>query len=395
MLRPRPRAYLQQLLVVTILALPIVACGARPQTSSPSGAIPPLILHVAPGPTITEAHLLTPLMGWVLTDKRLATTTNAGASWTDVTPGGLSAVDIRAAFFLDSSHGWIISTAGLVPSTSASARIYSSHDGGKHWDTGSLTVAVSGFGLGPSYLTFIDPQHGWLVLDEGSHGGSSVAKLYRTVNGGETWTESAIPQSAPVRFADINNGVSAGGPAERGIFISRDGGQTWEDPSGIPIPAPYKAMNPGLPLFVTLADGILPADLFDASNQPAGIGVYVTHDSGHSWSIAATLSNPDSRARPSRSFSAIDLDNWVVALPTIPSGSGISRQLRVTHDRGGTWHEIGGIETVGIDNMTFTSQQAAWAVMNESICKAIHDCIQNTGLFQTTDGGLTWHQLAV
>jgi len=377
-------------LVIASMALGAAACGTH-QSVLP---VAPAAIHVSSGSAIIEARRLTSSMGWALTDNGLNITSNAGQSWTNVTPRGLRGADIGTAFFLDPTYAWLVGAVSSGTNAAPSPMIFSSRDGGAHWSSRALAIVSSGLGIQAVYLTFIDPEHGWLVVDAGSHGGSSVANLYRTADGGATWTTGTAPQSATVIFTDQDNGVSSGGPAGHGLFSTHDGGRTWQ-PQRLPVPDSFRGAVPGRATFVNPTDAVLPADLFDANSLPAGIGIYVTRDRGQSWNLAAHRANPDARRRPSLGFSVIDLNSWFLALPTASAGSAGGSRLLVTRDRGSTWKDVRGVDTVTIDATSFATLADGWAVMAESICNGVHNCDQKNGLFRTTDGGLTWHQLPI
>src|SRR5438105_3969013 len=68
--------------------------------------------------------------------------------------------------------------------------------------------ATHSCGGGPTYLSFVDPSHGWMepVSPNGPQG-----ELLRTTDGGRTWTrvasfQSGLPCLAPIEFVSRSAG---------------------------------------------------------------------------------------------------------------------------------------------------------------------------------------------
>lgn len=77
-----------------------------------------------------------------------------------------------AICFVDSLHGWV----GRNPM--GSDGILRTTNGGKNWDT-----VYFGFNIGAvGSISFIDTSRGWCIV-------GSLQKLYKTVDGGRTWSD--------------------------------------------------------------------------------------------------------------------------------------------------------------------------------------------------------------
>lgn len=368
----------------------LAGCGALPRGAT-SGQSPAVQVHVKPGPAILSAGLAHDTTGWVLTGKKLEA--NINGVWRNATPPNAQPVNIRAAFFLNANRAWAIAMQPPSAVGNATAVVFISADGGRHWVSSSMQVVVPERGVGSFYLSFVDPLHGWLVVDEGSHAGFSYASLYRTGDGGRSWMRLAVPQSAPVTFATASDGVSSGGPASIGTYLTHDGGQSWQRLL-VSAPSPYSGVVFGSPTFVSGTDGVIPANIFDAGGLPAAVGFFTTTDSGRSWKVAATLPNPASNLAL---IAAINLDHWVIpeAIPANTQGVASRETLRITTNRGGSWSDAATLPG-SVDALYFANPTIGLAVLTESGCSSFKsDCYENTGLFQTDNGGQSWAQAAI
>jgi len=134
----------------------------------------------------------------------IVATTDAGATWTNVTSG--TASDLHSVWFTSSSTGWIAGDAGTVLKTT---------NGGATW-TRDLTVGAS---ENLMCVRFADANHGWFV------GASGV--VVRTANGGGSWTRTHPTAQTlnGVAFSDTSNGWAVGGSGT--ILGTHDGGRSW------------------------------------------------------------------------------------------------------------------------------------------------------------------------
>jgi photosystem II stability/assembly factor-like uncharacterized protein len=371
----------------------IASCGTvAPATQSGQEASSG---HVAPGPSVQSAGLAPDGTGWVLTMDRLQIS-SGGRSWRTLTVPGVTVPNVRAAFLLNAERIWVIAMPPPAGPGTVSAGVYVSADGGARWRTGQLHLVVSARGIGDFFLTFEDQLHGWLSVDEGSHAGFSYGSLYRTTDGGLSWSQLVAPQSSPVTFANAEDGISSGGPAALGTFVTHDGGATWRKITLPSLPAGDLTAVLGTPTFVSGTAGVLPANLLGSDHQPTAVGFFTTSDSGRSWTLTARVPN----ARPDlglvHSVYAIDLDHWII--PTFARGSGApaeTQYVNISADRGRSWAN-GGALPGSIDSIFFANATFGWAIISENGCNALKsDCYSNSGLFETMDGGRSWSQLTI
>ena len=161
--------------------------------------------------------------------EHLALTRDAGRSWADVTPAGLTnqtaARRVTSLFVLDAGHAWI--TYGGI-ADGASQMVASTADGGKHWSLHADTPSPG------CALEFVSPDRGWCVRDRVAMGQDRI-DLFATTNGGGSWQRINPPDAPPARCdkdVGFTNGMLgwavtacvAGAPP---IYRTRDGGAHW------------------------------------------------------------------------------------------------------------------------------------------------------------------------
>jgi photosystem II stability/assembly factor-like uncharacterized protein len=186
---------------------------------------------VNPGSTDNPAQLremqqVSSVQGWVIRERNLLWTEDGGSSWKDITPDLLNSEELLNALFLDELQGWLVAqnrqTNELV--------FYRTNDKGNTWT--STKIVPPSEGLVPqiqsAYLSFIDPQNGWVSLKHVSSSNFSVGSLYKTIDGGRTWSELALPVAGQVNFLNTQQGWLVGGASGSDLYATLDGGNTWE-----------------------------------------------------------------------------------------------------------------------------------------------------------------------
>jgi photosystem II stability/assembly factor-like uncharacterized protein len=152
-----------------------------------------------------------PLMSCASSDAMLMTR-DGGATWSVQNE---PVAHPELPYFFDSNNG-VMFGSDSVAATS---------DGGITWARrGAVPNQCFSF-------NFIDPMHGWCILNEAPAPGSGF-RLYTTTNGGQTWSRSgALPNAGGLVFVDTKMGYLGAGinPASSDwLFLKTvDGGLTW------------------------------------------------------------------------------------------------------------------------------------------------------------------------
>ncbi|HEX2535921.1 MAG TPA: hypothetical protein VHK69_19405 [Chitinophagaceae bacterium] len=144
-----------------------------------------------------EIQFVTPAKGFKSMDHSLYSTSDTGKTWKKET-----GISCEALYFTDSARGWAL----------LRNNIHITRNGGRTWET-------KGTELGYLFsLHFTDSLYGW-GSDE------NYPKLYRTTDGGETWTTIALPAGfRDLHFTDRQNGYAVSGYT---IWKTTDGGTNW------------------------------------------------------------------------------------------------------------------------------------------------------------------------
>jgi photosystem II stability/assembly factor-like uncharacterized protein len=321
--------------------------------------------------------MLNELDGWAITDSAILRTTDGGTTWYNVSPQGVTAFGFGTAHtFLNASQAWVMVAEASDPA--GSGLLYRTADGGLTW-----TVYPVPFGGGD--MTFIDESHGWMMAALGVAAGSMAVAIYTTDDGGESWTQAYTNDPNLANAGDslplggIKNNLTpldmdtawVGGviyaPETFYLYKTSDGGQTWT-PQTIPTAPGMQntevAVDIG-PIFPKTSDGILPIRF---TGETLRTGFYTSHDGGVSWEFVTFM--PGAGAvdfvSPSDGFF------WT------------GDQFFVTADGAQTWTSINPNVLFGdtFAGMDFVNMRTGWVWT--------YDQTGQSGLYKTTDGGATW-----
>ena len=331
--------------------------------------------------------------GWLLAGQRLYWTSTGGQDWTEITPAGLDRSAIQAVTFPDSHQGWMILTQDGQDGSVGYALARTS-DGGQTWRTDQLALFEPGAPesfAAAVYLFFLDARTGWLVVRQATSSNFRVGSLFRTIDGGDSWTRLPIPIGEPVYFVTQEVGWTAGGAAGDELYYTVDGGQSW-----LPQALGGSQRLTYLPRFDNLQTGTSPVMLLDAGS--AHFELYATSDGGRSWTLAASVPL-DAAITPGRAvaLSAVDAHTWLVA------ASGSTELLRVSDSGQVDVTDRTTPQAAGIIELDMATAEVGWARSASGSCAcptqeedASQDppgpvtCRQSDSLVRTEDGGKSW-----
>jgi rubredoxin len=372
--------------------VPTATSTPEPPAETPSA---PPIAPLSPGQTVNveTIWMADADRGWAVgggaagAADHVLKTGDGGQTWVDVTPPeprpeeGQEKVALGA--FLDVDTGWVIYAYRqfhIFPS----GRVWLTHDGGDSWEASSpLDVSQLFEFFSPSNLTFIDSQHGWVMVHAGAGMMHDYMSLYRTVDGGQSWEQvveaggeqiQVCPKTG-MAFADLNHGWitrDCGGVMD-GAFVdvTSDGGATW---MSVPLPAPAAdphlfdsgnaACTPASPRLFTPDQGTLGLRCVTGEGD-SGVHtyLYLTDDGGTSWQA---LPYPGGELRFFDPSTALAL----------------SRTLALTTDGGRNWTPLKRVNWDG--QFSFVDVATGWAVARSQ---------GQLALVSTVDGGRSWAEI--
>jgi photosystem II stability/assembly factor-like uncharacterized protein len=168
---------------------------------------------------------------------RIYKTTNAGESWTlqftHPDPKGF----LNSIAFWDADHGIVVGDA-----LEGTADIRTTEDGGAHWLRRKTPPALpneGSFAASNTCLFLAGKGRAWFVT-----GGAGAARVFRSEDGGGTWSVAATPMRNDgasagifsIAFSTATRGMVVGGDYAKdkedlgNIALSSDGGRSWIAP---------------------------------------------------------------------------------------------------------------------------------------------------------------------
>jgi len=279
--------------------------------------------------------------------------------------------------FLDVDHAWLqYPDPNNYP---VAGTLYRTSDGGITW-TSSATPFSNGD------LSFVDGNNGWMMADLGAGAGSMVIAVFQTTDGGATWTQTytnaphvnggdeMIPRSGMKQFITPLNMSTAwiGGVvyAPGSIYLFRT------DDGG------KTWFHINLPLSEALRSGDLLVDEIRFTSQLEGLLVlrelssteiktlvYHTEDGGNSW-------NPAAAELPVGGMMDIAADQTIILFN--------EDQFYISKDGGESWNIVAPDVSFGesISSMSFANSNTGWVITTGAE--------SHRSLYKTTDGASTW-----
>jgi photosystem II stability/assembly factor-like uncharacterized protein len=191
--------------------------GSSPSTTAPSLAVtrlpsatPTLIppaLPVLAAPVLARIDFQDENNGWgvaVNDGGHVLRTVDGGETWLNATPPGSGRIGFSTNLaVLNSSTVWV-----LVPDTDFfSGTLYRTKDGGVTWTSNPVP-------FGGGFLQFLDTRTGRVLADRGARDGSEAVELFQTTDGGATWVSvfhndpSQAGSSDSLPLGGIKNGMT-------------------------------------------------------------------------------------------------------------------------------------------------------------------------------------------
>jgi photosystem II stability/assembly factor-like uncharacterized protein len=368
------------LLVLSACNAPAASSTELPPTPFPDTPAPAQInAALIETPSLVKIHFLNELDGWGVTETQIVRTNDGGITWYNVTPSDVTetgyTVDI---FVLDNDRVWMQKPdPNNYPE---SGFLYHTLDGGITWTSTNVPFTLAD-------INFLDANNGWALASLGAGAGSEGVAVYQTTDGGVTWKQTYtndpnIPNAGDsLPLGGIKNGLTplnmqtawvTGVTYSSGsvyLFRTDDGGANWALIESLPLPANAENAQMGVEHleFVTASDAFM--TVFVAA-EDTRMAVYVSNDSGNTWSLTPTLI-PNGGSTDFLSATEAVIYN--------------GEQFYVTRDAARTWSIIPPDIAFGdtFAMMDFVNTLTGWVI-------TVDPTTNHRTLYRTHDGGATW-----
>ncbi len=293
-----------------------------------------------------------------------------------------------ATGFPNDPDRWLMGTTG--------GGVWESTDNGVSWQ--NITDGYFGGSIGAVKVADSDPNV--IYVGQGSvdiRGNTSTGRgAWKSMDAGRTWTFIGLPEAGQIgrievhpRDHDLVYMAALGHPfgknPERGIFRSRDGGETWEHVLAL------SDSTGASDLTMDMTNSrILYAGMWRGERKPWALisgaeegGVYKSTDGGDSWTKLGGGLPEGIVGKVGVSVSPADPDRVWAIIEAEPDG-GVYR----SDDAGGTWTRT---------NSDNNLRQRAWYYTHVQADPADPNTVYalNTSLYRSVDGGTTFEVIAV
>ena len=339
---------------------------------------------------LEQFDLVTDTSGWVLLDEYLFWTSDAGQTWSEISPSIPTGASVEDVEFIDANTGWILSST-INPDGSALFQLTQTTDGGITWAMRVLSLFESGEAasfMERAEMGWFDAQTGWISVKQVSGSNFSIGTLFTTSDGGDSWSRSNLPVADRIVFSDPQTGWAVGGATGDQVFKTQDAGITWQNarPEGIPSDVQSTTYTP----VFSNGQGLLVMTNLGLENS---LSVYRLETSSGNWSPFDQIALD---VQPGIiGLSILDPQNFVATIP------GTTSIVRMADGELDMLVNADGL-SVSIVELDMDSLDIGWAKSVDSKCATASSptdqpasvtCSSTTRLLQTTDGGITWQSI--
>ncbi len=376
--------------VLSVFLVFLAACSSLPSSAPQSDALPPTPYPDTPSPAEIEAarvespsfiriEMMNELSGWAVTEAEIVRTNDGGLTWYNVTPPEMEETGYGVdTFVLDVEHAWVQKPD--FENFPNGGFLYRTTDGGLTWT--EFTVPFS-----RGDINFVDGDSGWVLADLGVGAGSNAVAVYRTNTGGAVWERMYTNDPNDPKSGDS---LPLGGI--KSDLVPLDGDTAWVTgtvyaPGEVYLHRTEDGGHTWTPVTVQLPES--------AQNFELGIeDEQMKFVSGTHGFFALRMSGESIQ---SVVYVTADAGNTWTPMPTVIEGAGPSaflseqeavlyngEQFYVTRDAARSWSMISPdiVFDESFVGMEFVNLLSGWVITM--------DPTNHKSLYRTHDGGATW-----
>ena len=219
-----------------------------------------------------------PQHGWAIGEGgTILVTHDAGGTWTR-TGADLTTGDFVGLSFVSATRGWVVAHEHDFSDGTDLAVVFRTDDGGATWTR--MPGDVPGFEVFDLGFAHDASQHGWLVGRVPDAAGVKQDAIYRSTDGGATWTRQLTGEAGLLADVEVASSTTIwvvgfgpstnGGVAGEKKLVSHDGGLTWQS-------LPATSNNAGL----------FAVDFVGPAGWAVGLGGSIIHtaNGGATWQV--------------------------------------------------------------------------------------------------------------
>ena len=331
-------------------------------------------------------------------------TANGGSNWQVVDSSSGAIGDV---FFGSGDKAWLVKK--ILRQNKQYAIVYCTTDGGHLWRASNTMLLPNGRSDRPQLMFDPSCHSGWLAITAGGMNSNQTLQLWRTLDGGAHWTlmSNVNPTDFLLGLRNAKNGwaecAHAGAPlsawlkgpvhsqdpiAEPALYRTTDGGRTWS-PQYLPVPD-MLSQHDG---YVSLGNiswfgyqGYIPVSFSSGQLPYMKWGIYVTKNGGQTWHLYLEngVANNYGANLTKVSFSMVGLTGLFECVTVLHESNNGPYLAKATHlyfqsAPEKRWRQIGiGKTPVPFTQVQFVSNKIGFALT------------QDGNLYKTKDAGHDW-----
>ena len=279
--------------------------------------------------------------------------------------------------------------------------VWKSSNGGATWTEVALTSGTKFSARdGHSSVAIGSGPHEGIYVIGGFDGTSRLDDVWKSSDGGETWTEVALTSGTKFSARDGHSSVAIGSGPHKGIYViggfdgtgdlnnvwkSSNGGATWQVATGSKFSerSTHSSVVVGSNIYVIGGRN-------DTGHSGIQASIWESSNGGGAWRFVNSV---DDIAVSAHSSVAIGTDIYVIGgIRKIRRSSVYSNEVQKSKNRGATWNKVN-TGTTGA-NTLFPARDFHSSVAVGSdiyVIGGAEDATNNfNDVWKSTDGGVTW-----